>query len=148
MTRGAAVAVLLCLLYAGGCGSDDGSQPAERPAPARPAGETVQSYLPVTPVPVTPGGHPAYRPTTIDRGMASPIERIRWKAYGDSTAVGTGIADGKRVTIRLRALDVCNHKLTYMEWAIDRVGSRKKPEFSTILGTHASLDVCDPELEE
>jgi hypothetical protein len=62
--------------------------------------------------------------------------------------LGTGIADGKRMTIRLRALDVCNHKLTYMEWAIDRVGSRKKPEFSTIMETNASLDVCDPEPED
>jgi hypothetical protein len=113
----------------GSDGGPRGSQITES-VPARPAGETVQTYLPETPVPVTPGDHPAYRPTTLDRGMASPIERIRWKAYGDSTAVGTCIADGKRVTIRLRALDVCNHKLTYMEWAIDRVGSRKKPPSS------------------
>jgi hypothetical protein len=51
------------------------------------------------------------------------------------------------VTIRLRALDVCNHKLTYMEWAIDRVGSRKKPEFDTIMGTHELIDTCYPEPE-
>jgi hypothetical protein len=138
------VLAAVCLLLAGGCGSDDGSQPAERPAPALPAGETVQAYGPPVDVPVTLGGDPGYRPTSIERGFVA-IEGIRWKTYGGDTAVGTGISDGKRVTIRLRALDICNHKLTYMEWAIDRVGSRKKPRFDTVLGTHEWIDLCEPE---
>jgi hypothetical protein len=141
------VALLVCLVCAGGCGSDDGSQPAERPAPALPAGETVQSYAPPVDVPVTLGGDPAYRPRSIEYGFVT-IEGIRWKTYGGDTAVGTGVSGGKRVTIRLRAQAVCNHKLTYMEWAIDRVGSRRKPRFDTILGTHESLDVCDPEPDD
>jgi hypothetical protein len=157
------VAVFVCLLCASGCATDDDpqakgrpdpreprpnvAQPPRRPAPGLPAGETIQAYGPPVDVPVTLGGDPDYRPTSIDQGFVA-IEGIRWKTYGDSTAVGTGISDGKRVTIRLRALDICNHKLTYMEWAIDRVGSRKKPRFDTILGTHESIDVCDPEPNE
>jgi hypothetical protein len=147
VTRSTPIAVLVGLLFAAGCASGDGSQPDGRPAPALPAGETVQTYGEPVDVPVTLGGDPAYRPTSIDEGFVA-IEGIRWKTYGGNTAVGTGISGGKRVTIRLRAQAVCNHKLTYMEWAIDRVGSRKKPEFDTIMGTHESIDYCDPEPDE
>jgi hypothetical protein len=135
------VALLLCVICAGGCANDDESQPTPIPPAViepKPAPDN-SVYVP------DDVGRLAVRPTRISVGDGYGIEGIRWKRYGGRTALGTGTLHGKPVTIRLRAKAICDGKRAYMHWAVDPEGSGKKPEFSEIMSPHTWLDACYPE---